>query len=336
MHRYVLSFVQSGARGVQLFYLISAFTLCYSYSNRSIQDKYPLVSFYIRRFFRIAPLYYLAVIFYLWLYGLGPRYWLGDAATITCNNIASNFFFLHGINPYWINSIVPGGWSVSTEMLFYAMFPLIFNSIKNANNACGFVLLSILIKGLFVLALRNHPLIADHRLWGEFLFLSFPNQLPIFALGILLYQLITNGHAPAVSKFYYFCAFALFYFNFITKGDRLNLQLETFTVAFMVLAFMLKKTNTPFVFNKAVYFIGDLSYSLYLVHFGVIYFLSKHTIFDAIHNQTAVSPYLNFVYNLVVGVACSVFAATALHFLIEKPALKLGRKLVSQINNPRG
>src|SRR3569833_4791569 len=106
--------------------MISAFTLCYSYNHRSAIDKSPLLSFYTRRFFRIAPLFYLAVIYYLWQDGFGPRYWLGDAPNITPANIAGNFVFLHSLNPYWINSIVPGGWSVFFVVFFFVFFLFFF------------------------------------------------------------------------------------------------------------------------------------------------------------------------------------------------------------------
>src|SRR4051812_43931332 len=56
------NFIESGRYGVQLFFLISAFTIFYTLHNG---DKSPR-NFLIRRFFRIAPLYYIAVCYYSW------------------------------------------------------------------------------------------------------------------------------------------------------------------------------------------------------------------------------------------------------------------------------
>src|SRR5205823_5455354 len=61
----LISIVQHGARGVQLFFVASALTLWMSMSNRK-QKKHPTQSFYIRRLFRIAPMYYLGVAYYTW------------------------------------------------------------------------------------------------------------------------------------------------------------------------------------------------------------------------------------------------------------------------------
>jgi len=59
------SFFKFGAKGVQLFFLASAFTLFLSYNNRNRQEnKNSLRDFYIRRFFRIAPMYYIGIIFF--------------------------------------------------------------------------------------------------------------------------------------------------------------------------------------------------------------------------------------------------------------------------------
>jgi peptidoglycan/LPS O-acetylase OafA/YrhL len=54
---------RSGQMGVQLFFVASAYTLCFSRIRRA-EEKQLLFSFWIRRFFRIAPLYYVAAIAY--------------------------------------------------------------------------------------------------------------------------------------------------------------------------------------------------------------------------------------------------------------------------------
>lgn len=54
-----------GERGVQLFYLASAFTLFLSFKNRSRKEIFPIRNFFIRRFFRIAPMYYMGIFYYI-------------------------------------------------------------------------------------------------------------------------------------------------------------------------------------------------------------------------------------------------------------------------------
>jgi peptidoglycan/LPS O-acetylase OafA/YrhL len=55
------SVVLSGGTGVTLFFIASAFSLCHS--ARPGEDKgNELIAFYLRRFFRIAPLFYAVIV----------------------------------------------------------------------------------------------------------------------------------------------------------------------------------------------------------------------------------------------------------------------------------
>lgn len=49
--------------GVQLFFVLSAITLCMSLSRVS-SNRENLIIFHLKRFFRIAPLYYFGIAFY--------------------------------------------------------------------------------------------------------------------------------------------------------------------------------------------------------------------------------------------------------------------------------
>src|SRR5215468_288588 len=59
-----------GARGVQLFFTVSALTLMMSWHRR--QDG--SAPFYLRRLFRIAPMFWLAIVVFIVLFGTAPRF----------------------------------------------------------------------------------------------------------------------------------------------------------------------------------------------------------------------------------------------------------------------
>ncbi len=86
--------VSHGARGVQLFFIVSAFTLFLSFNYRKVKETKVNIKFFIRRLFRIAPMYYLGIIYFLFQDGFGPRYWLGDKDYLSIYNILSNVFLL--------------------------------------------------------------------------------------------------------------------------------------------------------------------------------------------------------------------------------------------------
>lgn len=109
----------AGARGVQLFFVMSAFTLYRSHVLRQEKSKYGIAKFFARRTFRVAPLFWMAIPFYLAVNGTAPNHNCPDG--IGPRQILLTVTFLHGWFPDTVNSVVPGGWSIAAEMTFYLM-----------------------------------------------------------------------------------------------------------------------------------------------------------------------------------------------------------------------
>lgn len=98
--------------GVQLFFIISGYLAYFSlenYMKDREQTIWEAVKWVILKIIRLMPLYYLSIILSLLLNGTGGRYWLGSLPQITGTNIIFHFLFLHGLNPYYVNSIIGGG-----------------------------------------------------------------------------------------------------------------------------------------------------------------------------------------------------------------------------------
>ncbi len=181
-------------------------------------------------------MYYLGILYYLLQDGFGPRYWLGDETHITVLNIISNFTFLHGFNPYWINSLVPGGWSIGVEMTFYAILPFLFSRIKNLNHAFLFFILSLFMSFSCQLFFTKFPLIAYEKLWSNYLFLYFPSQLPVFPLGILMYFFISEH--PSTNKSYGILLMTLSGILLLQLATQINFTLSNhilFGVVFLIM-----------------------------------------------------------------------------------------------------
>jgi peptidoglycan/LPS O-acetylase OafA/YrhL len=92
-HVFGSSIIGIGAKGLQLFYMMSAFTLMLSFKNTSVKNNSNL-NFFIRRFFRIAPMFYLAII--LWLYlSVDIIYADNDYRKISIERITSHLSFIY-------------------------------------------------------------------------------------------------------------------------------------------------------------------------------------------------------------------------------------------------
>ncbi|HVA98904.1 MAG TPA: acyltransferase [Bacteroidia bacterium] len=189
---FVTKFTSMGIYGVQMFFLASAFTLFLSYNTRKTNEGNVAISFYIRRFFRIAPMYYIGIFYFYW------QSCIGNVSHNTFGEIISNIFFIHGVNPNWINSLVPGGWSITVEMTFYLIFPYLVQKIKKLNQAINFTIGSYFVAIIFHFLLSKNPLISNELLWNDFLYFNFINQLPVFGLGIILYFIIVKKDIEVV------------------------------------------------------------------------------------------------------------------------------------------
>ncbi len=108
----VKRFSNLGFFGVQLFFVVSCFTLARSWRRRERVARPGLRDFALRRLFRIAPAYFLATLGYLWIWP--------DAA-IGMTRIATFLTFTNGWSPAQMPTVlgvwvgVPGGWSIEAE-----------------------------------------------------------------------------------------------------------------------------------------------------------------------------------------------------------------------------
>ena len=322
----VQSTVLKGAFGVQLFYVASAFTLFLSLTHRKGGSTTRWSAFFARRFFRIAPMYYLGICYFLWQDGLGPRYWLGDAPGISAWNVISNFTFLHGFNPYWITSVVPGGWSIAVEMLFYSLIPLLFYRIKNTQQAFVFLLITLFIRASLQFALNRFPLIPDEVLWGHYLYLYLPSQLPVFALGILLFFIVQENYKLPLSPLLFLISSAILMAHL--AGIPLLPDHFLFAIAFVLLALALSRFEFKAFVNPVTVFIGKVSYSLYLVHFAVLFWMEHWGFISFLSVNTALEAVLDLMIRLVVVTALSVGIASAFYYLVELPAQQAGIRLM--------
>ncbi len=328
------SIVGEGQRGVQLFFIASAFTLFLSLKNRADSEISPIRNFFIRRFFRIAPMYYLGIIYYIFQDGLGPRYWLGDADHISSANILSNITFLHGFNPYYITSLVPGGWSIAVEMTFYAVLPFLFARIKNINQAFNFFLISITVRAVLEYFLSKHILISSASLWTEYLDFYFPSQLPIFALGILMYFIIENKEngiikLPGKSLLLFGCLIIIQFgtsINFILANHIL------FGFSFLLIGIALSRYKPILLVNPIINYIGKISFSMYLVHFAVLHWLVYFNFINYFNDEI-----VNYLIRFYLVIFLSVLISSITYYWIEKPFQKIGSKLISRLEeNPKG
>jgi peptidoglycan/LPS O-acetylase OafA/YrhL len=321
--------VNEGARGVQLFFLASAFTLFLSYKNRLNREQFPVRNFFLRRFFRIAPLYYLGIVYYLYQDGLGARLWLGDQTWVTSWNIVSNLTFLHGFYPYWMNSVVPGGWSIAVEMVFYLLLPFVFSKLKSIHQAFTFLLWSLAGSILLYFVLMRFPLIGCMPLWEKYLFFYFPSQLPIFSLGIVMYFVVIGKESIRNIPKWQSVVFCLLLLVEVWRNICHSLpQHVLFGIGFLCLGIGLSKYNFKPLVNPVLKYIGQISFSMYLVQFAVLHWLTSFHLIDYFRH-----PVLNYVTRFSVVTVLCVLLSSLLYKLVEVPFQDLGKRIIERMED---
>lgn len=305
-----------GGYGVQLFFIASAFTMAYMWDARSISESRPVLRFYIRRFFRIAPMFYLAAILYLVMYGLAPRYWAPEGLSFW--DVGSTFLFLQGFWPTSFNSVVPGGWSIAAEVIFYLIFPALYTAIEGRKfNVYYIFLLSCILAALFKTA--TFSILADSfqsnfYLVEKFFYYSIFNQLPVFVLGIVAYKNIRIFSMNRLEVFYVCIGLTIY----ATMSYKLAIASVGLTI-FLWTTVKFFEGTVDLGFPQ----IGKLSYSIYLLHFSIIELLLKISI--------AGGNIGFFTAFLIILISSSALSFIAKKF-VEDKSIAFGTSLVQKIS----
>ena len=310
----IFNFVNTSKYGVQLFFEISAFTIFYTLKKTGSTAA----DFYIKRFFRIAPLYFVALLFF-------AVWYKSPTAGILINGI-----FLHGFSPKYINSIVPGGWSVGIEMLFYLIAPFLFSKIKNLGQAIFFLNITLTFRFLINYGVSSFHLLQDSA-GQSYYYFWLPNQLPLFALGIIVYFIISDDRLkkedllkPA-THFIFIWLFSLM--------TMLSIIQEHIIAGFIwaLLIILLSNLNSSLLVNKITLFMGKISYSVYLSQYAVILILKDIGYVKVINRSSVLFDLVNFGINYLILAFICTGISYLLFIMIERPFQKFGRTLINML-----
>ncbi len=134
-------------KGVDVFFLLSGLSLGVPLLRKIEQFNWSMAKqFYIKRFFRIYPLFLFALILYtLAQFSYSAKYFF------------SNLFFIDNLVPDHRN-IIPVGWSLTMEMQFYFFVPFFLFWLKKTNKHLLFLSLLFLSSFFFgYLVLELNP-----------------------------------------------------------------------------------------------------------------------------------------------------------------------------------
>lgn len=328
-----IKILSAGQLGVQLFFVVSAYTLCMSYERRQ-NESVRVKSFYVRRLFRIAPLYYVGIIFYFIVRYIDFN--LNSEAIFTTQNytfvnVMANVLFVHGFVPSANNTIVPGGWSIGTEMAFYLMFPLLYPLVSRflAAGTTGYLLLvlvgllvvNVVVQRIFMVKIFDLPFYNN-----SFLYFNIVNQFSVFLIGMASYFYFrgaTGGRGVCIFTGVSFLAL-LFVWFWSSKSAPAVLP----AVAALFFAGVVELLRRANLRGGIIARIGQLSFSMYIFHFVFAWNVIP-LVFNAIDLEMPVLARFAISYVAVLG--CTMAVASLSEYWVESPGIRLGRKVVSHL-----
>jgi len=295
--------------GVTVFFVISGFLITYLLlAEEAKTGAISLKAFYLRRAFRILPVYILYVAFIL--------IWRNfEVFGLTSNNLAHVFTFTVNFdrNKDWF---LGHFWSLAVEEQFYLFWPAMLLLFRRHLKVALIVLiaysciarvLAYKFPGLGTAALAPFFSYSDAIFIGAFggiLFFESPQ--------ILKHRLFSSYAVQAFA----ICVFLLFVY--CTEHGKMGIialplgnTLISLSVLFLIIAYIFpsKKLMYKLLNNKAIIHIGILSYSIYV--WQEFFFIGQLNGF-----------WRTFPYNIVVIYLVSL----ASYNLWERPFLKLKKR----------
>jgi peptidoglycan/LPS O-acetylase OafA/YrhL len=348
-HYYKLT-VFSGFAGVELFFVLSGFLigtiLLKIYNQTDAFDMKKVKTFWIRRWFRTLPNYYLMLFVYAVLF-----YGAHHVNILTQIKYLAYVVFLQNAVTTQPNDFFQIAWSLSIEEWFYLLFPLILWGISRCWPAArrSSFLVTILVFIFAELAIRiiaaeilKHP-------WDEGFRKFMPMRLDSIGIGVLAAYLsylkpaYWMKHAKrmgwcGLSLFVINCA--LFYSIYVIHFDPVSWD-HSFDAGFFLKTFFFTSVSLsialmiPFLhqlnakrnfLTRVVTFISQVSYSIYLNHLLIILILSH-----------LLKPYLHFQFFGAVLFLCiwiSTMLVSAIQYkYFELPLTNLRAKFSKKQEN---
>ena len=296
-----------GFMGVVVFFLISGYLITHVAQR---EDRFVFV---VKRFFRIYPPLFFSIAlivafgFYKGIYYKAEDIFL--AATL-----------LNYINVPQ-NPINGAAWTLIIEILFYSLVTLFMAPIKK-----------MAVLGSLLISMSCWIAIVTSRMLGDNYFLFSVNMsfVPYLLMGQLLYYVhnkrISFGTFALLTMFNYYImmkGIILIHSNFYQSSNSYGV---TFVYSYFIftIAMISNEWLRENIVVKSLSYFSRISYSLYLIHGTIGFFLLKNLM-----------PRIGYPLALLVTVITVVFCSHWVHRLIEKPSQEFGIIFLRIVKNAR-
>lgn len=323
----------NGDVGVDIFFVISGFIIVYSTTKK---EHAGCIDFIVRRFFRVVPMAWLATL----------TFYLLDRSAHDSATLFKSLAFIPLENkgpPALGYSLYPVIWTISYELFFYLVFSLALAFTHRFRTLLASLLIGACIYAFQVLLTGEFSLSAYHEPMSDFVSSWFPLQIlalfgnPMsleFVVGMVLAEIFERyagelaEFRPIIIKLIASLLFSIFLLCYFTSTEERHHGLQTMLgfgavclVAACLLLDILRKRNRPR--EGFWFFLGAISYPLYLVHDGITDGLLRRLP----HVYAWISAHQGILTYLAYG-CISLVIAGCVHKFVELPLQNLGKRII--------
>lgn len=298
-----IRFLSCGAFGVDIFFCISGFMIMFS-THKSTRH------FLAKRLIRILPLYYCMTLGTYALLLLFPGMFAQSTAKPEFL-LKSLLFIPFDIGGGTLQPLMRIGWTINCEIIFYLLFLV---SLRISHKYRGLIC-SLLLVLLVAAAQLLHIDFAPLTFYGNPVMLEFILGIGAYYISRLLWKAHTAGRLPRICLPLSLSVSVLCFLGLIITKPLVNILgfgrplLWGIPALLIVLCFFIigLYLQMPAALKK----LGDISFSLYLMHYYPVTFLDRMVFDFGSFSACALA-------GVAVSIAVSVTLAFLCHGLVDK------------------
>lgn len=312
----------SGALGVTIFNIVTGFVLSLPYLGPGGDAPSPgFREFLSRRFLRICPNYYIAMLFFTLVTALVLG--VPDVGRLLLSTV-ERLFFLQSLDTYNLQTSMAAYWWLGLLAQFYLAFPFLLRFYRRVGPGRAFAFIAVGSWALYKLVFLVGPSVGFSGWYLVGYSMSLLGMFPEFALGMWMAWCFRRGDAaegsparpflPFARPFRWFtAAMALLYV--LGMGTELiqGVPEKYYVGAAGCLLFLVAVMSLPGMDrlgrNRTVAWVAAASYSIYLTHQPILALLSPIS-------RDWGSLFAHFLFQTLVCGFWSLLAASALDRIV--------------------
>jgi peptidoglycan/LPS O-acetylase OafA/YrhL len=320
---------------MSLFFILSGFVIHCNYA-KSIQASGMFrggYDFFVARFARLYPLYFLALIFTIDGIPSGilqDKPWSG----LSYLTLTQSWFNLQSI-------IFPPAWSISTEWFFYMAFLIMLPFFARIRRPVLTLAVFLIAAFIFLPNLIRYMAAISGDTNGWVIYFSPYTRIFEFIAGVLAsvtyLSLDESQRKPGIFAMLSivlcvtWCATVIFFDPLATKKYSIlisNFKFAPAIAPLMILSCKYDSFISRMLASRPLLFMGKISYSVYLWQFTIITGVSASFSYHTA-NEINATAYFNSCLKMLVIASLTIFIASGCYNHFEKPSRRYLRKLLS-------